>query len=98
MDARKDATDLGKISLWIDERQDSKTLATGKITLYSDDGSTKEINVYLYDNVKKSSDKSPDYFGFLKAAEPKKTLFNKKVSPVVKPVIEEDNDESEFAF
>ena len=86
--------ELGRISLWVDQRPDSKTLATGKIMLEIPGEEPREISVFLYDNAKKQSDKSPDYFGFLKAAPAKKVLFNKAVTQYsdTTPVTSDDND------
>lgn len=59
------AEDYGKIALWYDDRDDSSTICTGKITIFTEDGE-EEVNVYLYENETKKTDHSPDFFGFLK--------------------------------
>ena len=80
MTERKDATDVGKISLWLDEREDSKTLATGKVHIFLDDGSMRELNVYLYETNEKKNDKSPDYYGYIKETPKQKKGLGSKVA------------------
>jgi hypothetical protein len=60
--------DLGKISLWLSD--EGKTLASGKIQLFEQEGSVTTLNVYIYENQKKN-DSSPDYYGFIKQPQPK---------------------------
>lgn len=61
------APDFANISLWIDERPDTSTCATGKIKLLDESGEViRELNVYLYDNPNKKSERSPDYYGWVK--------------------------------
>ena len=61
--------DLGKISLWLSDG--GKTLASGKIQLFEQDGSVTSLNVYIYENNQKKNDSSPDYFGFIKQPQKK---------------------------
>jgi hypothetical protein len=60
--------DLGKISLWLND--EGKTLASGKIQLFEQDGTITTLNVYIYENQKKG-DSSPDYYGFIKQPQKK---------------------------
>lgn len=84
------AEDFGKIALWYDDREDSSTICTGKVTLFTEDGE-EEVNVYLYENSTKKSDNSPDFFGFLKLPNKIKAPAKKQSS---KRSFRKDNDDS----
>jgi hypothetical protein len=101
MVARKDLTDLGKISLWIEKDPTSKVLTSGKITMYGDNGSDVVYNVIVLENTKKLAPNSPDYYGFIKANEPKDStkkigLRTKVVQDVPLDSDTEDNEEYSF--
>lgn len=66
-DASKDR-DVVKFSLWYVDRdyKSRTTVATGKATVILDDGTEITLNIYLHENKSKKSNKSPDFFGFVK--------------------------------
>ena len=103
MSDKKFASDFGKIALWICESEEGSNLVSkGRVQILDEDGDVvREVTVYLYDNVNKKSDRSPDYYGWLKVPAkkdddaPVKRGLTKKDTPKL------DNDEEgsqEVAF
>ena len=101
--------DLGKISLWLSD--EGKTLASGKIQLFEQDGTITTLNVYIYENIQKKGDSSPDYFGFIKKPQVKgfakpagKKAFVKNEYRYSNPVTDgsggsdDDDDDDTIAF
>lgn len=61
------APDFGSVALWIDDRADSSTACTGRVKLLDEEGNViKEVGIYLYENLEKVSERSCDYYGWLK--------------------------------
>jgi hypothetical protein len=89
------AADLGKISLWLDERETTKTLATGTVHISLPDGTTLDAKVFLYENDSKNSPTSPDYFGFIKESTKKQEVKKPLTKQVGVSPKEPDDDITE---
>jgi hypothetical protein len=74
------AEDLGSVSLWVNHGKGSH-IASGLVTLA--DGSV--MRLYLYETANKKSDRSPDYYGFLKEMKEQPTSQEQDEEEEAKP-------------
>lgn len=102
--SNKFAPDFGRISLWIVEDSNNGLVSQGKVQILDENGDVeREVNVYLYENAEPMSERSPDYYGWLKVpskkpSDGKKGGFRKPQRKVVKQYDEENDDGEDVAF
>ena len=66
------AQDAGSLSLWANTSGKGTHVASGLVTIVDPEtGEETQLRVFMYETVNKKSDRSPDYFGFLKVPEDK---------------------------
>ena len=74
------ANDAGSLSLWANTSGKGTHVASGVVTLVDPiSGEETKLRVFMYENINKKGEHSPDYFGFLK--EDTKEETKAKVKP-----------------
>ena len=64
------AEDAGSLSLWANTSGKGSHVASGIVTIVDPvSGEETQLRVFMYETQNKKSDRSPDYFGFLKVPQ-----------------------------